>query len=260
MANRTQVGVASVKGTNPQFLFDAIVRQKVYASRYWKEDCMGLTAETLVDEAIKLTYIGGTYGGVLKPTRFLILVLKMLQIQPDHDVVIELIRNTDYKYVTALAMFYWRLVAQQEDVFRQLEPYYNDYRKIIYRKLDGRYKLMYLDEFVAELLTQEISCEISLPRMQKRMILEELERLPPRVSLLEEQLAQEEVNAEEQAPEDAARSAAHSPAAQSQSASRSRSRSSSRERKKKHKKEKKHKKTDEWRKIVKGKKKQKSDD
>jgi pre-mRNA-splicing factor 38A len=55
-----------------------MVRTKVYASRYWKEHCMGLTAETLIDEGIKLKYIGGTYGGNLKPTKFLILVLKML--------------------------------------------------------------------------------------------------------------------------------------------------------------------------------------
>jgi pre-mRNA-splicing factor 38A len=41
---------------------------------------MGLTAETLIDEGIKLKYIGGTYGGNLKPSKFLILVLKMLQI------------------------------------------------------------------------------------------------------------------------------------------------------------------------------------
>ena len=78
---------------------------------------MGLSAETLVDEAIKLKYIGGTYGGIQKPTKFLILVQKMLQIQPDSDIIIELIKNPDYKYVSALAMFYWRLVATQEEIF-----------------------------------------------------------------------------------------------------------------------------------------------
>lgn len=40
-----------------------MVRNKIYSCRYWKESCTGLTAESLVDEAIKLEYIGGTYGG-----------------------------------------------------------------------------------------------------------------------------------------------------------------------------------------------------
>ncbi len=39
---------------------------------------MGLNAETLVDEAIKLEYVSGTYGGTRKPSKFLILILKML--------------------------------------------------------------------------------------------------------------------------------------------------------------------------------------
>ena len=39
---------------------------------------MGLTAETLVDEAIKIEYIGGTYGAYGKPSRYLTLILKML--------------------------------------------------------------------------------------------------------------------------------------------------------------------------------------
>ena len=39
---------------------------------------MGLTAESLLDEAILLEYIGGTYGGARKPSKFIILTLKLL--------------------------------------------------------------------------------------------------------------------------------------------------------------------------------------
>lgn len=39
---------------------------------------MGLNAETIVDEAIKIEYIAGTYGGARKPSKFIILVLKLL--------------------------------------------------------------------------------------------------------------------------------------------------------------------------------------
>ena len=51
----------------------------------------------LVDKAMSLNYIGGTYGGNTKPTPFLCLVLKMLQIQPEKDIVVEFIKNEDYK-------------------------------------------------------------------------------------------------------------------------------------------------------------------
>ena len=44
-----------------------------------------------------LDHIGGTFGGNIKPTPFLCLMLKMLQIQPEKDIVVEFIRNEDYK-------------------------------------------------------------------------------------------------------------------------------------------------------------------
>lgn len=65
--------------------------------RYWKEHCFGLTAETLVDKAMMLTHLGGTFGGNQQPTKFLCLVLKMLQIQPEKEIIIEFIKNEDYK-------------------------------------------------------------------------------------------------------------------------------------------------------------------
>ena len=82
---------------------------------YWKEYCFGLTTESLIDEAIqfcwvgndwkdlkasavspywnlplvpkaaRLDYVCGTYGGRRRPSRFLCLFLKLLQIQPDEE-------------------------------------------------------------------------------------------------------------------------------------------------------------------------------
>ena len=50
-----------------------------------------------MDKAMELKSIGGVFGGNVKPTPFLCLVLKMLQIQPDKDIVIEFIKNEDFK-------------------------------------------------------------------------------------------------------------------------------------------------------------------
>ena len=54
-------------------------------------------AELLVDRASELRYIGGVFGGNIKPTPFLCLILKMLQIQPDKEIIIELIKQDDFK-------------------------------------------------------------------------------------------------------------------------------------------------------------------
>lgn len=54
-------------------------------------------AELLVDRALELDHIGGIYSANIKPTPFLCLILKMLQIQPSKDIIIEFIKNPDYK-------------------------------------------------------------------------------------------------------------------------------------------------------------------
>ena len=98
MANRTDPLAKNIRGTNPQNLVEKIVRTKIYNHTFWKEQCFGLTAETLVDKAMELDHVGGTFGGNRKPTPFLCLILKMLQIQPEKEIVVEFIKNDDYKY------------------------------------------------------------------------------------------------------------------------------------------------------------------
>ena len=43
MANRTIKEAISVKGTNPQYLVEKIIRTRIYDSKYWKEECFALT-------------------------------------------------------------------------------------------------------------------------------------------------------------------------------------------------------------------------
>ena len=45
-----------------------------------------------------LDFVGGVIGGNVKPTPFISLILKMLQIQPSKDIIIEFIKNPDYKW------------------------------------------------------------------------------------------------------------------------------------------------------------------
>lgn len=75
MTNRTDPEAVSIRGTNPQNLIEKIIRLKVYGSNYWKEHCFALTAEKVVDRAMELDHIGGTFGGNLQPTPFICLLL-----------------------------------------------------------------------------------------------------------------------------------------------------------------------------------------
>jgi hypothetical protein len=61
-------------------------------------------AELMVDKAMELKYAGGVFGGNIKPTPFLCLILKMLQIQPEKDIIVEFIRNGDFKYMTQIKL------------------------------------------------------------------------------------------------------------------------------------------------------------
>ncbi|XVF14713.1 hypothetical protein REPUB_Repub09cG0085300 [Reevesia pubescens] len=192
MANRTDPAAKSIRGTNPQNLVEKIVRSKIYQNTYWKEQCFGLTAETLVDKAMELDHIGGTYGGNRKPTPFMCLVMKMLQIQPEKDIVVEFIKNDDYKYVRVLGAFYLRLTGIDMDIYRYLEPLYNDYRKVRRKSPDGNFILTHVDEVIDELLTKDYSCDIALPRIKKRWTLESLGALDARKSVLEDDFEEEE--------------------------------------------------------------------
>ena len=71
------------------------------------------------------------------------------------------------------------------DCYQYLEPLLNDFRKIRTQDSEGAYHLSHMDEFVIQLLREEQVCDVQLPRLQKRHVLEENNELEPRVSLLE---------------------------------------------------------------------------
>uniref|UniRef100_A0A182QYW3 Pre-mRNA-splicing factor 38 n=1 Tax=Anopheles farauti TaxID=69004 RepID=A0A182QYW3_9DIPT len=201
MANRTVKDAKNVHGTNPQYLIEKIIRSRIYDSKYWKEQCFALTAELLVDKAMELRFVGGVFGGNIKPTPFLCLTLKMLQIQPEKDIVVEFIKNEEFKYVRALGAFYLRLTGSSLDCYKYLEPLYNDNRKLRKQNRMGAYELVHMDEFIDELLREERVCDIILPRIQKRHVLEENNELEPKVSALEDDL-DEEMPSEDEAVEE----------------------------------------------------------
>lgn len=58
----------------------------------------------------------GTFGGARNPSQFLCLTLKLLQIQPEPEVVREYILQEDSKYLRLLGAFYLRLTGKADQV------------------------------------------------------------------------------------------------------------------------------------------------
>ena len=145
---------------------------------------------------MELDHVGTAYSGVYRPTPFICLVLKLLQIGPDMDIILEFINNEDYKwalkcelmdrYVTALGMFYLRLVGTPELIYKTLEPFYSDYRKLRLNSPEG-WKIIHMDEYVDELLERSMAFNINLPFLTSRKVLESQGDLPPRKSVLDDE-------------------------------------------------------------------------
>lgn len=85
-------------------------------------------------------------------------------------------------------------------MYETLEPLLSDYRKLRVRNVckscrefsldlahvsfTAGYALTYMDEFIDDLLTQERVCDVILPRLTKREVLEDTEGLKKRKSTL----------------------------------------------------------------------------
>jgi pre-mRNA-splicing factor 38A len=173
MANLTDPLITSIQGTDPQNLMEYITRQKIYDCRFWKEECFGLTAADVLERAASsLKCIGGTFGGNQQPTKFLCLTLKLLQLQPEDELIQEFISQDHFKYARALGAFYLRLTGRPADIYQTLEPFYADFAKLKCRQ-STEWKIVYMDELIHELLSTANSCGITLPRLPFRETLQQ---------------------------------------------------------------------------------------
>ncbi|CAB52035.1 U4/U6 x U5 tri-snRNP complex subunit Prp38 [Schizosaccharomyces pombe] len=174
----------------PTFLIGKILRERIVDSIYWKEQCFGLNACSLVDRAVRLEYIGGQYGNQ-RPTEFICLLYKLLQIAPEKEIIQQYLSIPEFKYLRALAAFYVRLTWDDVEVHQTLEPLLRDYRKLRIRT-NSEIRLTYLDEVVDDLLNAEVVCDISLPPLRSRLQLEDLDLLEPLSSSSDEEDDDEE--------------------------------------------------------------------
>lgn len=179
---------STIHGVNPAFLIEKITRERILDSLYFKDQCFGLTARTVLDRITDLTWIGGvnhTKGG--KPSEFQCLLLKLLQLSPTSDIVALYLQDEEFKYLRAMMAFYVRLTYPAAEVYKLLEPLLSDGRKLRVLTENG-YSLLHIDELVDRLLTEPRVFEMAMPNLLERGKLEDLDVLEPRESPLAAEL------------------------------------------------------------------------
>lgn len=184
MANTTDADAIRVHTTDPQFLIEKLSRERVYSSRFWREHCFGVSLADVASLAADITHVGGLFGHARRPTPFICLVLKLLQLGPTRDVVHEFFAQAHFKYATVLGAFYLRLVGDAVDVYTTLEPLLADYRKIVVQLDSGQFEVSTVDQIADALLEEDDVFGIKLPRIQHRHVCESEKGLPLRVSAL----------------------------------------------------------------------------
>lgn len=173
-------------GLNPATIMEKAVKDRIVDSYFYKEQCFALNEADIVDRVVEhVRFVGGTHGTTQKPSPFLCLAFKLLELAPSDAVLREYLEHGGeaFKYLRALAVFYVRLTRQAKDVYGVLEPFLADRRKLR-RKARAGTSLTFMDEFVDDLLTKDRVCATSLWKMPARETLEDLELLEPRVSPL----------------------------------------------------------------------------
>ncbi len=185
-------------------LIPAILRDRVLTSRYWREKCFALSTETLIDRASELDYLGFCYGGVNRPTPFLCLLMKMMQLEPDMETLLSFVeysggspsndlesRTIDLRYLRALTVVYIRLVCKSSAIFSQLESLLPDYRTLFAVDPSGAFIRLYVDELIEMLLDSENRPVLGFvfPNLVKRDVLQRRGEIEMYASELDSELS-----------------------------------------------------------------------
>ena len=188
---------------DPQTLIPTILRNKIFESRYWKQECFALDAESLIDRARELTYIGFTSGGFHRPCPFVCLLAKLLQISPDMEILLSYLEFTDGKpvndgfeqlsdlrYLRALTAVYMRLVCKPVVLFKYLESLYGDFRKLVILSNSGIFESIRMDQWIEQLLDHHSTLVLGFvfPHLPSRQLLVERGDLLPYESSIESEL------------------------------------------------------------------------
>ncbi|VUG17512.1 DEBR0S2_09252g1_1 [Brettanomyces bruxellensis] len=191
-------GVSKIHGVNPVLLIEKILRERILYSLYWQQPCVTLNLMTLLDEVVFNVKLIGTYSdaGKVRPTRFICIILRLLQIQPTSDIIAYLLQQNDFKYLQAIAALYVRITMNSIDIYKNLEPLLSNYCRLrIYES--GKSYIIHMDEYIDNLLTGSSFCDLTFPRIVRRDQLEETGKLDERLSSIRDDFEKEVEEQEE---------------------------------------------------------------
>lgn len=176
---------------NKAGLIEPIVRHLIQESLFYKQYLYLTNEETILPIIVEhVKYVGGTNANG-RPSPFLCCLFRLLEIEPSThivDICINQMGTNQFKYMTALFMIYVRLAWKSEDVYRKLEPFYADRRKIrvllkspiVVNGLPTQYSLSYIDSWCDELLHDLRAADVILPKLAPRLLLERKAIMEPR--------------------------------------------------------------------------------
>lgn len=164
---------------NKAHLVEPIVRHRIQDSLFYKQH-LYLTNELSIVPVIvnHVKYVGGT-DATGRPSPFLCCLLRLLELEPPHNIVrLYLAQNgyNEFKYLTALALLYCRMV---ENIYPLYDEYIGDYRRLRLRlrspkfveDLPVHYTIIHMDEWVDQLVENERVVDIIMPFLASRQVM-----------------------------------------------------------------------------------------
>lgn len=165
-------------------LVEPIIRHRVQDLVFYKQHLF-LTNEQSILPVVtgKVHYIGGT-DAEGRPSPFLCCLVRLLEIDPLREIVslyLGQLGHRHFKYLTALALIYVRMVFAAPDAYPVLEAHTADFRRLRARlrlsiiTASGAacsYEVTYMDVWADELLHRERAADVLLPRLAPRHVLE----------------------------------------------------------------------------------------
>lgn len=164
-------------------LIEPIVRQRIQDSIFYKQHLYLTNEQTILPVIVSnIKYIAGTDASG-RPSPFILCLLRLLELLPTKEIVAVYLNQVGYnkfKYLTALVLFYVRLVFLAPEVYTIFDEYLKDYRRLRCQlkspnfteaKIPIHYSVTYMDSWADDLLNEERVCDLILPYIAPRQTL-----------------------------------------------------------------------------------------
>lgn len=167
---------------NKAHLVEPIIRHRIQDSLFYKQHLFSTNELSIVPVIVReVQYIGGTDSSG-RPSPFLCCLLRMLELEPSDEILSLYLRQNGYnefKYLTALALLYSRMVCGPATVFALFDEYISDYRRLRSRlkvpqfvnDLPVHYKVIHMDEWVDQLVESDRVVDLAMAYLVPRQTL-----------------------------------------------------------------------------------------